>query len=69
VTVILVTHRPQTARVCDKVMFLREGKVEAFGPAEQVLNALARSPRARPQPQPQPPEPVRLPAVPHSSWG
>ncbi|TPJ17754.1 type I secretion system permease/ATPase [Mesorhizobium sp. B2-7-3] len=37
VTVIVVTHRPSIAAACARVMLLRGGMVEAFGPADEVL--------------------------------
>ncbi|AZO70425.1 MULTISPECIES: type I secretion system permease/ATPase [unclassified Mesorhizobium] len=37
VTVIVITHRPSIAAACDRVMLLRGGVVEAFGPSGEVL--------------------------------
>jgi ATP-binding cassette subfamily C protein len=57
-TVILITHRPSIAAKCDRVLMLREGQIEMFGPAQDVLQKLAQGsagvqPRpATPQPQP-----------------
>lgn len=39
-TVVVVAHRPNILAQMDKVMFLRDGVVEAFGPREQVLKKL-----------------------------
>ncbi|MGE5546260.1 MAG: type I secretion system permease/ATPase [Solirubrobacterales bacterium] len=36
-TVILVSHRPATLTLSDKLMLLREGKIEMFGPTTDVL--------------------------------
>ncbi|UCI06433.1 type I secretion system permease/ATPase [Mesorhizobium sp. B1-1-8] len=37
VTVIVITHRPSIAAACDRVMLLRGGVIEAFGPSGDVL--------------------------------
>jgi PrtD family type I secretion system ABC transporter len=37
-TVIIVTHRPSIAMTCDKVLMMRDGMVEAFGPSADILN-------------------------------
>ena len=37
-TVVIVTHRPSIAATCDKVLLMRDGMVEAFGPSAEVLN-------------------------------
>ena len=39
-TVVVVAHRPNILAQMDKVMFLRDGVVEEFGPREQVLKKL-----------------------------
>jgi ATP-binding cassette subfamily C protein len=44
VTVILVSHRPQTVSVADKLLVLKDGAVELFGPRAEVLNHLMRGP-------------------------
>ncbi len=40
VTVILVSHRPSTVAVVDKILLLIDGVVEAFGPRAEVLARL-----------------------------
>ncbi|MDW6025849.1 type I secretion system permease/ATPase [Mesorhizobium sp. BAC0120] len=59
-TVILITHRPSIAAKCDRVLMLREGQIEMFGPAQDVLQILSQGSagvQARPAtPQPQPRE-------------
>ncbi len=40
--VILITHRAQIAAKCDRILFLRDGQVELFGPAGEVLIRLAQ---------------------------
>ena len=42
VTVVVVTLRPALLSSVDKVLILRAGRVEAFGPPEQVLHRLVR---------------------------
>ncbi|RWG87542.1 type I secretion system permease/ATPase [Mesorhizobium sp.] len=37
VTTIVITHRPSIAAACDRVMLLRGGMIEAFGPSSEVL--------------------------------
>ncbi|MBZ9821338.1 type I secretion system permease/ATPase [Mesorhizobium sp. CA4] len=37
VTTIVITHRPSIASACDRVMVLRGGVIEAFGPTAEVL--------------------------------
>ncbi len=59
-TVLLITHRPSIAAKCDRILMLREGMIEMFGPAQDVLQKLAQGGAgqkpAAPQ-QPQPPQP------------
>jgi ATP-binding cassette subfamily C protein len=50
-TVILITHRPAIARTCDKVLLLREGRIDAFGETREVLTALAQTIRPVPKPE------------------
>ncbi len=40
-TVVIITHRMPIAAKCDRVMLLRGGMIEAFGPSEEVLRNLA----------------------------
>ncbi len=42
-TVIIVTHRPSIASKCDRIMVLREGQIEKFAPAAEVLRSLAEA--------------------------
>jgi len=44
ITIVLVTHRLQAARDCDRVALLAEGRIAAAGPYEELL---ARSPAFR----------------------
>jgi len=42
-TLVIVTHRTSILSAVDKLLLLREGTVQAFGPRQQVLDALARA--------------------------
>jgi ATP-binding cassette, subfamily C, bacterial exporter for protease/lipase len=42
-TTVVITHRTSILSVVDKLLLLREGTVQAFGPRQQVLEALARA--------------------------
>jgi ATP-binding cassette subfamily C protein/ATP-binding cassette subfamily C protein EexD len=44
-TVILVSHRPTLVQGVDKVLLLRDGAAEAFGPRAEVLKRLAQGNR------------------------
>ncbi|GGD34657.1 peptidase [Aureimonas glaciei] len=39
-TIIIVGHRPSTLAQADKVLLLRDGRIEMFGPREEVLKRL-----------------------------
>ncbi|MDX8534815.1 type I secretion system permease/ATPase [Mesorhizobium sp. VK25A] len=43
VTTIVITHRPSIASACDRVMVLRGGVIEAFGPSAEVLRQPAKA--------------------------
>ena len=49
VTTIVITHRPSIALACDRVMLLRGGVIEAFGPSNDVLrqSTVAKGPPAQ----------------------
>jgi ATP-binding cassette subfamily C protein/ATP-binding cassette subfamily C protein EexD len=47
-TVILVSHRPTLVQGVDKVLLLRDGAVEAFGPRAEVLKRLVQGQGGRP---------------------
>ena len=42
-TVIIISHRPSIIRVTDKLLVLQNGAAIAFGPTEQVLEAMAKA--------------------------
>lgn len=57
-TIVLISHRPNIIRVTNKLLMLRDGVAAAFGPTQDVLNALAAAQAAN-KPQP----PVTPPAI------
>lgn len=50
VTVVVVTLRPALLNNVDKVLILRSGRMEAFGPPDDVLHRLVRAGGERPRP-------------------
>ncbi|MBU8537952.1 type I secretion system permease/ATPase [Falsiroseomonas tokyonensis] len=58
-TVILVSHRPTLVQGVDKVLLLRDGAAEAFGPRAEVLKRLAQGSRPAEIVQQPPREPPR----------
>ncbi|WP_233290846.1 type I secretion system permease/ATPase [Shinella sp. PSBB067] len=44
-TILIVTHRPGIIARCDKALVMREGSVEVFGPAPEVLERLSAAAR------------------------
>ncbi|PWB35957.1 type I secretion system permease/ATPase [Pseudomonas sp. SDI] len=42
-TVVLVTHRSAALAQADKLLVLGEGRMQAFGPADEVMQALSRA--------------------------
>ena len=48
VTVVVITQRPAVLNAMDKLLVLRAGRVEAFGPPSDVLVRLVRPASARP---------------------
>jgi PrtD family type I secretion system ABC transporter len=45
VTVVLITHRPSLLVAADKLLVLRDGAVEMFGPPQDVIPRVTRGPR------------------------
>ena len=45
VTVVVVSHRPSTIGVADKILVLRDGVVEMFGSRVDVMNQLTEATR------------------------
>lgn len=48
VTIVIVSHKPGVFRAADKMLVLREGRVEMFGPREQVMARVVQSAAPRP---------------------
>lgn len=42
-TVVIISHRPSILQTTNKLLLLREGVVQAFGPTDQVLKALTEA--------------------------
>ncbi len=53
-TVVIVAHQPRILRPVDKLMLLREGRMDLFGPRDEILNKLRPKPVSD-QRQPQKP--------------
>jgi ATP-binding cassette, subfamily C, bacterial exporter for protease/lipase len=47
-TVVIISHKPGVFRAADKMLVLREGRVELFGPRDQVLARLMKPAPAAP---------------------
>jgi ATP-binding cassette subfamily C exporter for protease/lipase len=41
--VVLITHRTSIIGMVDKILFLRDGALQAYGPRKEVLEALLRA--------------------------
>jgi len=67
ITVIIITHRPSVLAQVDKVLFIKNGLAEMYGPREEVLSKLtasqsgSQSKKPAPLPRPSRPKPI-LPA-------
>lgn len=42
-TILLITHHAPIAAKCDRILMLRDGMIEMYGPAQDVLQRLAQS--------------------------
>jgi ATP-binding cassette, subfamily C, bacterial len=47
-TVVIISHRPQTIAVADKLLIMRDGAVELFGPAREVISQLNKLTSVKP---------------------
>ena len=47
-TVVIISHRPNTLGVVDKLLVLREGTAELFGPRNEVIGQLTRLASVKP---------------------
>ena len=47
-TIVIVSHKPSVFRSADKMLMLRDGRMEMFGPREQVMARVVQpaAPRA-----------------------
>jgi ATP-binding cassette subfamily C protein len=54
VTTVVITQRPALLSIVDKVLILRGGRVEAFGPPKDVLRRVMNPKPASPAPEPPP---------------
>jgi PrtD family type I secretion system ABC transporter len=52
VTVIIVSHKANVFRSADKILYLRDGRMELFGPRDEVFARLAQPAQIRPAPPP-----------------
>jgi ATP-binding cassette subfamily C exporter for protease/lipase len=61
-TVVLISHKPATFALADKIMVIVNGQIADFGPRDQVLARFTQKPQ--PAAKPQPPErPAKLTEV------
>lgn len=58
-TVVLISHKPSAFHHANKLLFIRDGKIGAYGPRDEVLQMLMR--QNQPAAQPQPGQPGRPP--------
>lgn len=47
-TIVLVSHKPSVLSQADKLMVVRGGRIERFGPYEEIMRIMAPPPAARP---------------------
>ncbi|MDH5247143.1 MAG: ATP-binding cassette domain-containing protein, partial [Betaproteobacteria bacterium] len=47
-TQVIITHRPNVLSAVDRILVLRDGKMQAFGPRDDVLAALSGKPKPGP---------------------
>jgi ATP-binding cassette subfamily C exporter for protease/lipase len=57
-TFVVMTHRRSVLAVADRLLVLRDGKVQAFGPRDEVLQALQRNAQKNAAPAARPAEPA-----------
>ncbi len=50
-TLLIVGHRPSTIALADRILLLREGRVELIGPRDEVLKRLRRATSSRAEPE------------------
>lgn len=59
-TVVFIAHHARVLNVCDLLLVMRDGRVDSFGPREEVMMRLARP--AQPAGQPRQTEQAKAPA-------
>ena len=42
-TIVAITHRSNLLKACDKLLMLRDGQVQAFGPRDEVMAAIVKA--------------------------
>jgi ATP-binding cassette subfamily C protein len=47
-TVVIISHRPQTIAIADKLLIMRDGAVELFGPRNEVVSKLTKLTSVKP---------------------
>jgi len=58
--VIVIAHRPSALASADMVLMLNEGRMQAFGPKEEVLSQILRKENQSRQPQIERPSPLKV---------
>jgi PrtD family type I secretion system ABC transporter len=48
-TVVIISHKPSVFRSADKMLVLREGRIDLFGPRDQVMARLVKPAQAKPE--------------------
>jgi ATP-binding cassette subfamily C exporter for protease/lipase len=46
-TVVIISHKPSVFRAADKMLVLRDGRIDLFGPRDQVMNRLMKPTEVR----------------------
>ncbi|MDP3660874.1 type I secretion system permease/ATPase [Phenylobacterium sp.] len=46
-TIVIISHKPNIFRPADKILLLRDGRVELFGPRDQVMNRVTKPAEVR----------------------
>lgn len=63
-TVVIISHRPSILQTTNKLLLMRDGMVQAFGPTDQVLKALAQAQAPQGGQAAAPPAPPVAPTAP-----
>jgi ABC-type protease/lipase transport system fused ATPase/permease subunit len=50
-TLLIVGHRPSTIALADRILLLKEGRVELIGPRDEVLKRLRKATSSRAEPE------------------